>query len=118
MQAGSAFKVGRGSEHATPASAGLGPPVARNERATPLPGDDQPALAKYLHGAPDRLVGDAVLLGQIAFGGQLVGDFPGFDAHGYGVRHLVIGEIGPKRIHWRRTHVIKVCTSPSCLNTS
>src|ERR1039457_2024727 len=71
-------------------SAGLCPAVAGDERAPALPGDDQPALAENLHGMPDRLVGDAVLLGQVTLGGQLVGDLTSIDAHGDGVRHLHI----------------------------
>jgi len=67
---------------------------------------------------PDRLVGDAILPGQIPLGGQLVGDFASLDAHGDVVRHLDIGEIGSQRIYRRRTHVIKVCTSVSYLNSS
>src|ERR1017187_3501582 len=110
----------RWDRHAPPGrdSAGLWSAVTGDERASALPGDDQPALAEDLHGVPHRLVGDAVLLGQIALGGQLVGDLTGLDAHGYGVRHLHIGEIGSERIYWRRTHVIKVCTSASFPNSS
>src|ERR1022692_221895 len=99
-------------------SAGLWSAVAGDDRAPARPGDDQPALAENLHGMPDRLVGDAVLLGQVTLGGQLVGDLTSIDAHGDGVRHLHIGEISSKRIHWRHTHVIKVCTSVSFLNSS
>jgi hypothetical protein len=101
----------------TMGSARLCPAIADDERATALPGDDQPALAENLHGVPDRLVRDAILPGQIALGRQLVGDLASFDAHGDMVRHLHIGEISSQRIYRRRTHVIKVCTFTSYLNS-
>jgi hypothetical protein len=46
-----------------------------------------------------------------------VGELASIDAHGDVVRHLHIGEVGSKRIHWRRAHMIKVRTSPSSLNS-
>ena len=75
-------------------SAGLWPAVGGDERATALPGDDQPALAEILHGAPDGLVRDTVLGGQGPLRGQLVSELAGLDAHDDIVRHLHVGEIG------------------------
>ncbi len=66
---------------------------------------------------PDGLVGDAVFLGQIALGRQTVGDLTDFDAHLNIVRDLHVREVVGQRIDRGRTHMIKVCTTESCLNS-
>jgi hypothetical protein len=79
-----------------------------DEGSAALPGDDQAAVPQHLHGVPDRLVRDFVLLGQGALGGQLVGDLADLDPGRDVVGDLDVGEIRPERVYHR--HVINVGT--------
>ena len=85
-----------------------------DERSAALAGDDQAALAQYLHRVPDSLVGDAVLLSQRALGRQLVLDLAYFDPGRDLVSDLDVGEVGTQRVYHR--HVDERRRSASCLN--
>jgi len=80
----------------------------RDESSAAVDGHDQLALAEDLHGVTHSGVGNLVLLGQRALGGQLEGDLAIVDPAGDVVSDLHIGVVAPVRINWHRWHVANI----------
>ena len=107
MASRGATAVTRGpSHHWNPALGRVGGHRWCDERATALPGNDQPSLAQHLHRVPNRLVCDAVLLSKRALSRQLVLDLADLDPRRDVIRDLHVGKVRAKRVNDR--HVINV----------
>jgi hypothetical protein len=88
----------------------------RDKRAAALAGDDQASLTEYLHRVPHGLVGNAVLLREGTFGGQLVLDLADLDPGRDVIGDLDVGEVGTQRVYHR--HGDQRRRTASCLNLS
>src|SRR5712691_3649401 len=73
----------------------------RCERPASADGLDQAAFAEDRHRAPHGDIGDAELLGKVAFGGQLAWVPARFDARGEGVSHLLVDAHGAGAVNER-----------------
>lgn len=79
-----------------------------DEGSAAVDADDQSAFAQHRHGVADGDIGDAVLLGERAFRGELAGNLAGLDPPGDVLGDLDVGMIAPVRVDRLGRHVLNV----------